>query len=77
MKCWKCGKEMDREDGGPTIKGIVVTITLDDASKTQENIAHNNTQLGKYSDGKGECRVGICYECYIDRLFGLGEVCGI
>jgi len=69
MKCSRCGKETDREDGEATLKGILVTITLEDA--TAETIAYNNIQLGKYSDGKGECRVGICYECYIDTLFGL------
>ena len=67
MRCQNCGKEMDRYDGGPTLKGIEVGVKLE--SPTEENIAYNNAQLGKYSDGKGECRVGICYECYIDTLF--------
>ena len=68
MKCFKCGKEMDREDGGLTIKGITVTMTLDE-SATPETIKYNNEQLGKYSDGKGGCKVGTCYECYIDAVF--------
>ena len=79
MKCWKCKKEMDREDGNMTIQGIRIDVTLQDEPsggiiitsnlRTPENIAYNNLQLGKYSDGKGECHVGICYECYIDGLF--------
>jgi hypothetical protein len=73
MKCWKCGKEMDREDGGFTIKGVDVKVTLDAERKTPENIAYQNLQLGKYSDGHGESHVGICYECYIDGLFNIKE----
>ena len=69
MKCIKCGKEMDREDGGPTIKGVTVDVTMEEHSK--ETIDYNNIQLGKYSDGNGECHVGICYECYIDGLFSI------
>jgi len=81
MKCWKCDKEMDREDGNMTIKGICVDVTLPTEispldsliptpnPSTPENIAYNNLQLGKYSDGNGECHVAICYECYIDGLF--------
>jgi len=81
MKCFKCGKEMDREDSGLTIKGICVDITLEDEISppegvvitsnlhTPENITYNNLQLGKYSNGKGECHVATCYECYIDGLF--------
>lgn len=70
MRCFKCGKEMDREDDGPSIKGIDVTISQD-LAPTQETIDYNNTQLGKYSDGEGGCHVAICYECYIDGLFHL------
>ena len=87
MECFKCDKEMDRKDGGATLKGICVDITLQEKPRdggykideivvtsnlcTPENIAYNNLQLGKYSDGKGECHVAICYECYIDGLFDL------
>ena len=67
MQCFKCGKATNREDGGATIEGIRVTVKLD--NKTPEDIAYNNTQLGKYSSGNGECEVCICYECYIDGLF--------
>ena len=69
MKCFKCSKEMDRADGGEIIKGIEVTFTIDSELKTDETIAYNNLQLGKYSDGSGGCHVAICYECYIDGLF--------
>ena len=81
MQCWKCKKEMDREAGGNhdlpgikprnkmTIKGVDVTVVLSPPNNTPENIEYYNQQLGKYSDGKGGCRVGICYECYIDNLF--------
>lgn len=69
MKCFKCGKEMEREDGGATVKGLAVDITKDESDRTQETIDYNNLQLGKYSDGNGECHVAICYECYIDGLF--------
>ena len=83
MKCFKCGKEMDREDGNMTLRGICVDVTLQEGVeaeeglvitgnlRTPENIAYNNLQLGKYSDGKGECHVAICYECYIDGMFNL------
>lgn len=83
MKCFKCGKEMEREDGNMTIKGICVDVTLQDEIsppdslvissnlRTPENIDYNNLQLGKYSDGNGECHVAICYECYIDGMFSL------
>ena len=69
MKCFKCGKEMDREDGGSQVKGLAVDITIDEPTRTQETIDYNNLQLGKYGDGNGECHVAICYECYIDGLF--------
>jgi len=69
MKCFKCDKEMDREDGGYPIKGVDVKIVLDEPERTPENIAYNNRQLGRYSNGKGECHVAICYECWIDSLF--------
>lgn len=82
MKCYKCDKEMGREDGGSTLQGINVDVALQDHVsssplgavipsnlRTPENIAYYNLQLGKYSDGQGEAHVGICYECYIDGLF--------
>ena len=71
MKCYKCGKEMDREDGGYVLKGKTVDTTIDEAHKTRETIDYCNIQLGKYSDGNGECHLGICYECYIDKEFGI------
>jgi len=73
MKCFKCSKEMERADSNGTMKGIVVDVIIDKPNRTQETIAYNNLQLGKYSDGKGECHVGICYECYIDGLFNMYE----
>lgn len=69
MKCFKCDKEMDREDEGTTLKGIEVNLTITEPKRTKEDIAYYNVQLGKYSNGKGECHVRICYECYIDGLF--------
>ena len=69
MKCFKCGKEMDRKDGSPTVIGVIVDVTIEEPVRTQETIDYNNLQLGKYSNGDGECHVGICYECYIDGLF--------
>jgi len=68
MRCFKCGKEMDRENSKATIKGgdVAVELNLDPA--------YNNLQiLAKYSDGKGESHVAICYECYIDGLFNIKE----
>jgi len=78
MKCWKCGKEMDRElgigDDVTNIRGYEFNLSLaDDSSHNSEQIAYNNIQLGKYSDGKGECHVAICYECYIDGVFHIGK----
>ncbi len=74
MKCWKCDKEMDREDGGTLLKGIVVTVNVKEGARTEADIDYYNVQLGKYSNGKGECEVGICYECHIDGMFNLKEV---
>ena len=69
--CRRCGKDMGRGDDGPTIKGIKVTVQLGETQQTPADIEYNNRQLGKYSDGNGGCDVGICYECYIDVLFGV------
>ena len=69
MKCYKCGKEMDREDGNLIVKGIDVNVCIEESNKTKKTIDYNNVQLGKYSNGEGECHVAICYECYIDGLF--------
>ncbi len=76
MKCWKCGKEMDRDlsinEEGSNFHGCDVRLHLEsEEMRTPEQIAYNNIQLGKYSDGKGECHVAICYECYIDGQFNL------
>ena len=72
MECFRCGREMDREDGGSIITGMDVNISPGVGhTATQETIDYNNIQLGKYSNGKGECHVAICYECYIDGLFHL------
>ena len=71
MKCFKCNKEMDREDGGATMKGVKVDVTIEEHVWTKETKDYNNLQLGKYSNGNGECHVAACYECYIDGLFGL------
>ncbi len=73
MEYYKCHKEMDREDGGATIKGIEVTVEVK-YEMGVEDIKYNNLQLGKYSHGDGTCNVAICYECYIDRLFGVGKI---
>ena len=74
MKCWKCGKEMDREGGGTTLKGVDVAVAIGLTPITQADIDYFNAQLGKYSDGNGECKVGICYECYIDGLFSSTKI---
>jgi len=72
LKCWKCGKDMERDDGGSVIKGIQVTVCDGPAELTPADIEYNNRQLGKYGNGQGQCNVAICYECYIDNLFGVG-----
>ena len=69
MKCFKCGKEMDREDGGKVLKGIEVNIDAKEEARTEADIAYYNKQLGVYSDGEGKCDVAICFECYLDGLF--------
>lgn len=71
MKCLKCEKEMARPEGdnGPIIAGINVRVRIIPPETTPETIEYNNRQLGRYSDGNGECDVAICYECYIDGLF--------
>ena len=69
MNCSKCGKNIDNPNGSYTIKGIVVKVGFGNGQKTPENIDYANKQLGKYSNGEGECDIAICYECYIDTLF--------
>jgi len=69
MKCYKCGKEMARETSRAILKGIDVEVKIDLDPILPDDVEYYNLQLGKYSNGKGECHVGICYECYIDGLF--------
>ena len=70
MRCFKCGKEMDREDDGSTLKGVEVAVSVTGPSEqTRAGIEYRNLQLGKYSDRGGGCKVAICFECYIDALF--------
>ena len=77
MKCFKCNKEMDREDGGTIIKGISIDVTRPDILKPplelDADYEYNKLQLGKYSNNDGECHVAICYECYIDGVFHIKE----
>jgi len=81
MRCFKCKKEMGYILGGVlvesqdkhTLKGIEVKVRIDEGRKFPSQIEYNNTQLGKYSDGNGECHVAICYECYLDGLFQIGR----
>lgn len=60
---------MDRENSKGIIKGIEINIKIDLDPILPEDIEYYNKQLGRYSNGKGECHIGICYECYIDDLF--------
>ena len=69
MECFKCGKEMDRDGDRLTLKGIEIRVETEPSQNAEDDIDYKNLQLGKYSDGKGECHVGICYECWIDGLF--------
>jgi len=69
MDCSKCGKDLTNPDGDYEIKGITVDVTFGSFKSTPENVEYANRQLGKYSNGQGECHVAICYECYIDGLF--------
>lgn len=73
MKCWKCGKDMTAGEGLNSMWGIEVKVSIETCQKTPEQIAYNNRQLGKFSDGKGECQIGLCYECYIDALFNIAS----
>jgi len=75
MNCWKCGKKIDREDGGTPIKGIEVQVDMGKTCPTEADIKYSNEQLGKYSNGNGGCYIAICFECYIDGLFGQGLTC--
>lgn len=69
MKCYKCGKEMERENSRATLTGIVIEVKMTLDPILPEDIDYYNKQLGKYSNGNGACHIGICYECYIDGLF--------
>ncbi len=78
MQCGRCLKDMERTEGervdqpggGPTFLGRQIQWVLMPDQRTPENIAYNNRQLGRYADGNGECKVGLCYECEIDIQFG-------
>ncbi len=72
MECFKCSKEMTREDGGPTLTGVevVVSSASENEVPNPETVEYFNKQLGKHSDGTGSCHVVICFECYIDGLVG-------
>ena len=73
MQCYRCGKEMEREDSRAILEGVVVEVKIELDPILPEDIDYYNKQLGKYSNGEGGCRVGICYECYIDGLFNLSK----
>lgn len=74
MKCYKCGKEMSRENGRTTLSGIEVSVKINLDPILPDDVDYYNNQLGKYSNGKGECEVAICYECYVDNLFHIKEI---
>ena len=42
MKCFRCGKETEREDGDYIIQEIRVEVTLEEPNRTPEIIACNN-----------------------------------
>jgi hypothetical protein len=65
--CCKCGKDVSPIGTDYRMTGINVSVKLEAA--TPDKISYNNKQLGKYSNGLGECDVCICFECYIDGLF--------
>ncbi len=69
MKCWECGKQIDRADNGAIIYGIKIDVVADNI--TPQTLEYYNLQLGKYSNGVGECHVALCYECWIDHLLGV------
>lgn len=73
MKCEKCGKEMAREDSRATLVGVEIKVKMNLDPVLPTDIDYYNKQLGKYSNGNGECEVGICYECYIDGLFNIAK----
>ena len=68
MKCYKCGKEMEREDGQTVQVGMSIDIEMLGIDKTPENIEYSNKQLCKYNNGNGECHIAICLECHVDGL---------
>ena len=73
LTCWKCGKTISfPENEEAELYGLLVTVEFKEGENPPaELIEYNNRQLGKYSDGTGQCRVALCYECYIDRQFGI------
>lgn len=68
MNCIKCGKEISRSDNGPELVGEMIEVIVE--KQTPETIAYAKKQLGKYADENGECKLGICYECFIDNKIG-------
>lgn len=70
MNCQKCGKRMNMRGMRIPLPGKRIRANFI-YPLSQEEIEYRNEQLGKYSDDAGECDVAICYECYIDKEFGI------
>lgn len=73
MLCWKCSKEISRETSRATLVGISVDVKMNLDPILPGDIDYLNEQLGKYSDGNGECHIALCYECYLDGLLRRGN----
>ncbi len=77
-QCGRCLKDIHRQEdecvegkpeGGPVIYGKIVFYKKQHDIDPKD-IAYLNRQLGRYSDGNGECDVRLCYECMIDVELG-------
>ena len=71
MKCLKCGKETSRENNRVTLIGMYAKVKMNLDPTLPDDIDYYNQQLGKYSNGQGECEVCLCYECYLDGMFNI------
>lgn len=77
-QCARCLKDMHRlddeiihgmPDGGRVLIGNILYYKKLHAVEPQDTV-YLNRQLGRYSDGNGECNVQLCYECMIDVELG-------
>ena len=68
MKCDRCGKEMEFNDGSSLVGVALEVRILEYSNINEEHQEFYQKQLGKYEIGK---KYMFCCECRIDSLMGV------